>query len=617
MIMSNKNNRYMKSLSIGETGAQTSFDDNAYIPLLINHLNQLSESDMRYELLDLLGDSNVDALLCCNMKNTLWLAISSALRDDFIYWLLRQVSAGCYVDYLTSIVDVCGIQNLTCDFSRTDNEGNSLIHMLCNSKLPNAIDYLKTLWNANCFTSEMTIQHNNAGQTPLHCVLQTHSPDNENFDDLFTFLLSVHAGEVDQSIVDRIQSQLKPQYQLLYCYAANRFDYMQALKRAFCFITDVEYLIDKMLIDKNLHTLQKLFELPIARRKVTALFNRQPTETWQNLLGYVPFISAIRHGPEDTKCKNPLANIILSNDVDFFHQVKDVLDRSKLQTNLRLIDYARWLCIAAARGHLLMVQALYTICNHPPEDDEDHRFWLTGAQPSPLDFAIIGGHFLVVKFFVEVAKIDVNLSKLNSRGVESGPSSIAAAIASGKVKILAYLINEANADVNPKHGHFFMHSYCADCNDTVAYFHRRYGTLNVSYAKHPPKKVKLLTDQLKDELKCLRTFDRIADSKTCKYHNPDRSYFKSLMLLCRKGTMVRFDYPDALRIILDLCGINSLDTDPYRSLVRGMLCRIYRYQKLIAKATEMKNNVKEYMNKTNHQILHQSYRFHALLYLSR
>ena len=362
---------------------------------------------------------------------------------------------------------------------------------------------------------------------------------------------------------------------------------MQVLDSAFRSIPTVEYLINNMFIDKNIEAFEKLLAMPAARDKLTELFNRQPTNRWQNFLSYVPFIGAGNCGYEDTKIKNPLADIILSNDVEFFQKVRDALNRSELQINLRLIDYARWLCIAAARGNLSMVQALYAICDHPPENnDDDHRFWLTGSQSSPLDFSILAGHLPVVKFFVEEAKIDVNLAKVNSRGEISGPSSIATAITSGKVEILAYLINEANADVNPQSGHFFMHSYCADCNDTVAYFHRRYGTLNVS-SKFQPPMVKRLTRQFNEQQKELRKrlngLKRSMTSKTLKQKPNHPSYFETLMTLCRYN-LGGFDYPDALKMMVFFCNRESLntDTDPHRTLVIRMLKKIHWLQMLIA-----------------------------------
>ncbi len=594
------NNKIKRHLSCMDEQA-TEVD--AVIGMLINYIDQQSESDAKYALLYLLDDSNNQALFGKEMRNALWLKIPGSERHAFINWFRYRVSKDQFADFLDYFSETYGIENLTDDFSRTDDffstdgeegEGDSLIHMFCNSKLPKAIDYLTTLWDAQCFTSEMTIQHNNAGQTPLHCVLQTYDTDNEDFGDLFTFLLSVHAGEVDLSIVDLMQRKFSPVDQLLYCYEANRFDYMQVLDSAFRSIPAVEDLINNIFIDKNIEVFEKLLEMPAAREKLTELFNRQPTNRWQNFLSYVPFIGAGNCGYEDTKIKNPLADIILSNDVEFFQQVRDALNRSELQINLRLIDYARWLCIAAARGNLSMVQALYTICNCLPENnDDDHRFWLTESQSSPLDFSILGGHLPVVKFFVEEAKIDVNLLKVNSRGEISGPSSIAAAIASGKVEILAYLINEANADVNPKGGHFFMHGFCADCDNTVAYFTRRYGALTVS-AKFQPPMVKRLTRQfneqqkeqqkrLKELQKRLNGLKRSMTSKTLKQKPNHPSYFETLMTLCRYN-FVGFDYPDALKMMVSFCNRESLntDTDPHRTLVIRMLKKIHWLQMLIA-----------------------------------
>ena len=176
---------------------------------LINFIGQqseISESDAKYALLYLLDDSTNQALFGRDMRNALWLKIPGSERHAFINWFRYRVSKDQFADFFDYFCETYGIENLTDDFSRTDEEGDSFIHMLCETKLAQ-VDDLKTLWDAKHFTTEMTIQCNNVSQTPLHYVLQTHNSDDDedNFEDLVTFLLSVHGGEVDSSIVDLMQ----------------------------------------------------------------------------------------------------------------------------------------------------------------------------------------------------------------------------------------------------------------------------------------------------------------------------------------------------------------------------------------------------------------------------
>ena len=503
-------------------------------------------------------DADGQQLLQHPLAGSLWSRLRPEQKHNFAMWLLDQD----HDEYFHDFFRRHDLLSLGEALSLTDDQGDSLCHALCRSKLEPAIitQYLQALWHAG-LASTVMYTPNHAGQTPLMLALASCGDALPKADDPCVFLFALMS--YDASTHRHLRLHCSSGQQLLLCYHANQIDYLRCMKQALGQIDALSTLLVQALRDENIVFFERFLSLvhdcnlQKSIQNLKKLLSKDPPELGYRLLDYVRSRSFVS-SQFNRGGANPLEIVILSGNDTFLSLILASLQKHECDAFVSNDAYSRWLCVAAGRGLLPMVRSLFNLCR----DDRRLSIDYLRRHQDPLDYAIYGGKMDVISYLIDDCGFDVNQVKRTPRNLEAGPTSIAFAILSGQCSVLHYLIKEAGAEVHPTHGHYFkrchQNSYqtLPGCAGMASDYFRHYGQLKLSSHSDPPACIKNMRCDYASSFKKLQNVKKsmmLTDDQWVR-----KSYvFSNFMSVLEHANVFVMSFDDVSRMVASM--YNRLD----------------------------------------------------------
>ncbi len=497
-------------------------------------------------------DADGQQLLQHALAGSLWSRLRPEQKHNFAMWLLDQD----HDEYFHDFFRHHDLLSLGEALSLTDDQGDSLCHALCRSKLEPAIiaQYLQALWHSG-HASTVMYTPNHAGQTPLMLALASCGDALPKADDPCVFLFALMS--YDASTHRHLRLHCSSGQQLLLCYHANQFDYLRCMKQALGQIEALASLLVQTLNDENIIFFQSFLSLvhdcnhQKSIQNLKKLLAKDPPELGHRLLDYVRSRSLVS-SQHNRGGANPLEIVILSGNDTFLSLILASLQKHECDVFISNDAYSRWLCVAAGRGLLAMVRLLFNLCR----DDRRLSIDYLRRHQDPLDYAIYGGQMDVISYLIDDCGFDVNQVKRTPRNLEAGPTSIAFAILSGRPQVLQYLI-KVGTEVHPTRGHYFKrchhssHQVLPGCAGMASDYLRHYGQLKLSPHSDPPACIKNMRYNYASSFKKLQNVKKsmmLLDDQWVK--NPH--VFSNFMSVLKHANVFAMSFDDVSQMVASI-----------------------------------------------------------------